>query len=652
MQQSKAVSVGLNFSHPCRARGSPGLTSSKCTGERPCSSCIKHKVECRYEDLPRKKNRSQLLEERIGESSRTRCLSPDSLPPVELERLLAMRTGHEVPHFPAPLLASPETPLSGDSSGPYSVGNALPPNLTPVNAASASTDIPPQSLLESALIRTIMPYLPFILMPVHPERFFALLSLPTGDPRRPHPALLYVMFAEAVRVVEQRIPPPTDPAGASTSSGGSSQGLLNPDGAFILQHLIGSFLTLLERARVELDRGVRNVDRPFDLVRAAVGITRCLYSLGRFIEAFSTPVARLVVSCGLHRATGTIVPPPATRGSGTSSLVENLQRISTSTSISTSSTYAESGLNVLPEPYAPAQYYLHLHSSARPVSTYPIMRMRPTILPPPRDEIDVAERSATFWAAKVQDWEAGTGWGWSLGLDDNECTVRWPWGSGVPEVSHKISSFNCAEWEGHARGGTAQCDGHPKHGQPRWYHGRHNVRTCREEHRSTSPRDEVGEPTPIVQSISSPRAGCSTLPSVSKPQISETILLPPSHIPPISEVEEVLRTLRLFRSTISPNFAETSYDGTSDPWWIVLQFNVLAAEMFALRELAHYRPEGYEQAVEKSREIVRLARTMRPDSWTHVGEWRCLKVSTFLPLCLRSVSLSLRIVHLPHKDQC
>lgn len=43
----------------------------KCTGEMPCKTCVKAKVECVYQELPKKKPRAQLLEERVGRSCST-----------------------------------------------------------------------------------------------------------------------------------------------------------------------------------------------------------------------------------------------------------------------------------------------------------------------------------------------------------------------------------------------------------------------------------------------------------------------------------------------------------------------------------------------------------------------------------------------------
>ena len=38
----------------------------KCTGARPCLTCQKGNLECRYEEIQRKKPRAVMLEERVG----------------------------------------------------------------------------------------------------------------------------------------------------------------------------------------------------------------------------------------------------------------------------------------------------------------------------------------------------------------------------------------------------------------------------------------------------------------------------------------------------------------------------------------------------------------------------------------------------------
>ena len=282
--------------------------------------------------------------------------------------------------------------------------------------SSGGPEIPPRSPLEFALISFVLPYTPYLLMPLHRQRFLGLVALPGSDIRRPHPALMYILFAEAARILEAGLdapnPPPLPRSLFPPQSPPESLSIPQSptDRSYMLAHVHGMSTTLLERARTELENGIRSVDRPFDLARAAVGIARYLYSLGRFIEGWNIPVARLFVSCGLHRNIGTIVPPSHVPDHG-----------------------------LVGPTYAQSYQYAHSNSAALNGVTgadkVPVLRTRPVILPPARDEIDVTERIMAFWAAKAQDWEAGTGWGWSLSLADEECTTQWPWGSGTVEVN-------------------------------------------------------------------------------------------------------------------------------------------------------------------------------------------------------------------------
>lgn len=284
---------------------------------------------------------------------------------------------------------------------------ALRPDHVP---SDTSAEIPPNSRLEQALIVVALPYTPHLFIPIHPQRFLALLTLPRNHPQRPHPALLYILFAEAVRILESDIPRPQLPRPPPSLF---PKSFLPPlpgvpiDPGYILSHVQGTSLSLLERARAELDNGIRHVDRPFDLVRAAVGIAGYLNSLGRFIEGWNIPVARLLIACGLHRMTGNEI-----RSDG-----------------------GASG-DIMPQPFTPAHFAGHSHSPAAvPTSNYPVWRIPPAIIRLAGDEIEMAERNLTFWAAKVQDWAAGIGWGWTTTLADDECITEWPSGWGSVEVS-------------------------------------------------------------------------------------------------------------------------------------------------------------------------------------------------------------------------
>ncbi len=182
----------------------------------------------------------------------------------------------------------------------------------------------------------------------------------------------------------------------------------------------------LERSRRELDAGIRAVDRPYDLTRASIGISRYLYSVGRFIEGWNVPCTRLLVSCGIHRITNPIVigaaqtrarkmsasylspdaggpSPPMSHTSNTpSDLAQSF------------STFCRPSLSTMPsaealDPQAPTR-----------------LRMKPVIIQPPADPFELAERIQVFWAIKAMDWAACVGWGWTGSLADADVQTIWP----------------------------------------------------------------------------------------------------------------------------------------------------------------------------------------------------------------------------------
>lgn len=450
-------------------------------------------------------------------------------------------------------------------------------NMTSINS---SVNVVAGSAQELGLITLILPYTPYLLIPVHPQRFLALLSLPEHDPQRPHPALLYILFAEAVRVLERETPlPHTPPPPAQLFPHNLTPPYPAPSmaPAVLLAQFRGSGLSLLERARSELDAGIRSVNRPFDLVRAAIGIARHLYALGRFIEGWNVPVSRLLISCGIHRATGRIVPPD------------------------TSPISVDAAM---PRPYASTGFYI-ANSPGPFTDELPVLRMRPVIVPPPRDEIELALRNAVFWAAKMQDWEAGVGWGWTTSLADEECTTPWPWGQGGVEFCPSAlqgTHYGIADLYDRAS---------PMH---------------------TSPVPDSTY-TLAVKSLGLLHAANHLFdrPEADQPIATPAGILPPTHIAPLSEIQKVETAIRLFRQRIpgpfldpgaspSPPPHQPLYEGHKDPWWIVFHFNLLTAEMLLWRELAHHQRVAYESAVGAARQILGLAKRLPADSWVHVGQ--------------------------------
>lgn len=285
-----------------------------------------------------------------------------------------------------------------------------------------TVDIIPQSALEIGLITFVLPYTPHLSIPLHPERFVSLLYLPEGDPRRPHPALLYILFAEAARLLQQGTPPPLFPplpASLFPARTLPSIPARAVDPAQLRQYIGTSSLALLERARAELDKGIRAADRPFDLARAAVGMAHYLHTVGRFFEAWSLPVAQLHIMCETHRALpGTTIPVM-----GQISFTNAPLDLSP---LSSSMSQSSNGTSLMMNPGFPA--VLSPPSGHTPLAS----------------ELDTAERISAFWAAKAQQWTASIARGLTSSLPDDDCTTPWPSGSGNVEVSKSQASRTSA----------------------------------------------------------------------------------------------------------------------------------------------------------------------------------------------------------------
>ena len=112
------------------------------------------------------------------------------------------------------------------------------------------------------------------------------------------------------------------------------------------------------------------------------------------------------------------------------------------------------------------------------------------------------------------------------------------------------------------------------------------------------------------------------------PESSYPSLYPASHIPSLHAVQQVETALRLFRERLPIPFndqpqsrsPDEHYDGSNDPWWIMLHTNLYTAEMMIFKELAHHQPQAYETAVSCARGLVDFVRRLRPENWVHVGE--------------------------------
>ncbi|KIR37054.1 hypothetical protein I352_00366 [Cryptococcus deuterogattii MMRL2647] len=581
----KKPRITLPRGHACVACRQRKLKCQE--GIRPCITCVKADIDCRDEEIPRKKPKHVILEERVA----------------ELEALLGLQKGQPVPRNSN----SSSTAFSGHSASPTPSEHFIPeypqvgstytvnpyPDYSPLWSVTSmptppsQIEIPPGSAIELSLAQFILPYTPHLLLPLHPQRFLASLSLPPEDNSRPHPALLYTLFSQAVFHLERGIPPPCPPDRPLDLFPSSSRPpfpipALNT--GFILSQLRGASGPLLARARLELEQGMREVDRPFDLTRAAIGIAHALYRRGNFVEGWTMPVASLVVACGLHRISGNCVPPPT----------------------------SSKGIPGLPQPYAHPDYYWNAHTPSQVIPDRQELRMRPVLIPPARDEIEIAERVMTFWAGKQQMWISSGGWGWSDPLPDAECTTEWPWGWGHVEVRAVPPLERYTLNDIHDPGSSIHTGAYAD--TTYTLAMKSMALLCRAGRLFDLPK--IPQPTSLSNEGSFP-------------------LLP--HIPSIEDVESVEICLALFRQHIpfpftfpsplsaanGPTMASTSldtevYDGPSDSWWILFHFNLYAAEMLMWREMAFHRPESSGAALQCAKAIVNLTRSIPDEKWANV----------------------------------
>ncbi|EAL22251.1 hypothetical protein CNBC3890 [Cryptococcus deneoformans B-3501A] len=604
----KKPRITLPRGHACVACRQATETCQE--GIRPCITCVKANIDCRDEEIPRKKPRHVVLEERVA----------------ELEGLLGLQKGQPVPRKSNPS----STTFSGYSASPspsehffseypqvsssHTVNPYLdhpPLSVTGRPTASSQIEIPPGSAIELSLIQFILPYTPYLLLPLHPQRFLASLSLPPEDNSRPHPALLYTLFSHAVSHLERGIPPPyppDKPMGLFPSSPPPPFPIPTLSTGFILSHLRGTSGPLLARARLELDQGIRGVDRLFDLTRAAIGIAHALYRRGNFVEGWTMPVANLVVACGLHRISGNCVPPPT----------------------------SSKGIQGLPQPYAHPDYYLHAHTPSQVIPDRQELRMRPVLIPPARDEIEIAERVMTFWASKHQMWISSGGWGWSDPLSDAECTTEWPWGWGHVEPSSQLRAVLPLE--------------------------RYTLNDIHDPDSNihTGAYADTTHTLAMKSMALLCRAGrLFDLPKITHPtSLSNEGSFPFfPHIPPIEDVESVEICLALFRQHIplpfifpppvstanGPAMASAPldteiYDGPSDPWWILFHFNLYAAEMLMWREMAFHRPESSGAALQCARALVNLTRSIPDEKWANVDMMVAFSISLAARLLVKEAA--------------
>ena len=266
-----------------------------------------------------------------------------------------------------------------------------------------------------------LPHMEHLCVALDPRRFLDSLALSAGT--RPHAALLYILFAEASRILIKQTPMPF-----------GSNNVLDPHSEpdiSLLQYAKDLQEPFFERAQKCLRDGLELLDRPLDLLKASTLICRYLVARGRSIEAWHSPCLRLVVACGLHRITSPVIRPPTSIREPSINSGSNLGwRDSNTLSADYGRMYDRS-------PKGRQSDLLESSWQAFGDTSLSVPPQRPTerplsqasnlvIIPPPGDDLEVWERIELFWAVKELDWGMSTHFGWTAGIHDGEIQTPWP----------------------------------------------------------------------------------------------------------------------------------------------------------------------------------------------------------------------------------
>jgi hypothetical protein len=240
---------------------------------------------------------------------------------------------------------------------------------------------------------------------------------------RPHPALLYILFAEASRIISKGTPLPYGSKNVYDSHS-------KPD-VTLLQHARDLHEPFFERSQTLLREGLQQLDRPLDLLKASTIICRDLISRGRSVEAWFSPCLRLVVACGLHRITSPVIRTPTPEREPMASTGSGLGlRDQTAHSADYGRLYdhspqtrqsAPSGSTWQMHGESPLSSQSH-RSKGRQRSHLP----KPVIIPPAVDDIEIWERIELFWAVKELDWGMSSHFSWTVAISDGEIQTPWP----------------------------------------------------------------------------------------------------------------------------------------------------------------------------------------------------------------------------------
>jgi hypothetical protein len=263
----------------------------------------------------------------------------------------------------------------------------------------------------------ILPYIEHLCFSLDAPRFLNSLLLPAAS--RPHPALLYILYAEASRIISKGMPLPH-------GSKSIPESFSKPD-VSLLSHAKDLREAFFERSQMLLRDGLQQLDRPLDLLKASVISCRYLISYGRYVDAWLSPCFRLVIACGLHRITSPVVSASTTEKQpmANSESALDLSDFEVSTDYGRlydqEQRFGRYGLRGRNSGERPVFY-----RSRRPTELSRSQVSGLSIIPPAIDNNDMWERIELFWAVKEMDWGMSSHFSWTATISDEEIQTPWP----------------------------------------------------------------------------------------------------------------------------------------------------------------------------------------------------------------------------------
>ncbi|KAJ9116361.1 hypothetical protein QFC22_004802 [Naganishia vaughanmartiniae] len=451
------------------------------------------------------------------------------------------------------------------------------------------------SPMEYALIYLVLPYTQHLCIPLHPNRFLDSLALPAET--RPHPALLYILFAEASRVISKGLPLPF---GAKVIPDFYNQ----PD-VTLFQYAMDLQPAFCDRAQTLFHQALKEIDRPLDLLKASSGICRFLASMGRSLEAWLSVCFRLAVACGLHK-----IPRATLRPSGASATpasTSDRDTFTTDFGILQSQSPMTMQRQTLFGPAWPSQTNNRFEPYTPNTTPQPAGQILPKLIvvPPPADNIQLWERMELFWAVKELDWGLSTNLGWTAAIGDSEVQTPWP---------RPLSDYENGLLDEVTDGSVRDL-----------LHPNENLISSR-------PQTTRMLALKSLCLMSAAARLSDVVPGPTSNHTSQRQNLQPGYtrMPPATTtqaLDDFKRALDVFKSRDMPCANTVPFEWAHDQWWICCRANLATAEVYYFNEYSVYKPIMYENAVASARRVVDLVKSLTDLDWSNLHIWVVMNIT-------------------------